>query len=51
MDELIAKSWRFVRERFRSYQAERKSHGQKRATARRMLRANGRTSRRVFVSS
>lgn len=35
MDELIAKSWRFVRERFRSYQAERKSHGQKRATARR----------------
>ncbi|XLF18783.1 plasmid replication initiator RepA [Klebsiella pneumoniae] len=26
MDELIAKAWRFVRERFRSYQAERKSH-------------------------
>ncbi|MBW4227570.1 incFII family plasmid replication initiator RepA, partial [Enterobacter roggenkampii] len=35
MDELIAKAWRYVRERFRSYQAERKSHGQKRATARR----------------
>lgn len=35
MDELIAKSWRFVRERFRSYQTERKAHGQKRATARR----------------
>lgn len=35
MDELIAKSWRYVRERFRSYQRERKAHGQKRATARR----------------
>ncbi|MEL2244214.1 incFII family plasmid replication initiator RepA [Leclercia adecarboxylata] len=35
MDELIAKAWRFVRERFRSYQIERKAHGQKRATARR----------------
>ena len=35
MDELIAKAWRFVRERFRSYQSERKSHGRKRATARR----------------
>nr|AVI43741.1 IncFII RepA protein family protein [Klebsiella pneumoniae] len=35
MDELIAKAWRFVRERFRSYQAERKSHGRKRDTARR----------------
>lgn len=34
-DELIAKAWRFVRERFRSYQRERKAHGQKRATARR----------------
>ncbi len=31
MDELIAKSWRFVRERFRSYQSERKQHGLKRA--------------------
>lgn len=35
MDELIAKAWRFVRERFRSYQSERKIHGQKRARARR----------------
>ncbi|HDG1684008.1 TPA: incFII family plasmid replication initiator RepA [Kluyvera ascorbata] len=35
MDELIAKAWRFVRERFRSYQTERKAHGQKRARARR----------------
>lgn len=35
MDELIAKAWRFVRERFRSYQAERKAHGFKRARARR----------------
>lgn len=26
MDELIAKAWRYVRERFRSYQAERKAH-------------------------
>ena len=31
MDELIARAWRFVRERFRSYQAELKSHGMKRA--------------------
>ncbi|EET1502556.1 incFII family plasmid replication initiator RepA [Escherichia coli] len=35
MDELIAKAWRFVRERFRCYQAELKSHGMKRARARR----------------
>ncbi|HFU8839637.1 TPA: plasmid replication initiator RepA, partial [Escherichia coli] len=35
MDELIARAWRFVRERFRSYQAERKAHGMKRARARR----------------
>lgn len=35
MDELIAKAWRFVRERFRSYHAERKAHGLKRACARR----------------
>ncbi|WP_300002323.1 incFII family plasmid replication initiator RepA [uncultured Cedecea sp.] len=35
IDELIAKSWRFVRERFRSYQSERKAHGLKRARARR----------------
>ncbi len=35
MDELIAKAWRFVRERFRSYQAELKFHGMKRARARR----------------
>ncbi|EDW6064597.1 incFII family plasmid replication initiator RepA [Salmonella enterica subsp. enterica serovar Oslo] len=35
MDELIAKAWRFVRERFRSYQSERKQHGLKRARARR----------------
>lgn len=35
MDELIAKAWRFVRERFRSYQTERKAHGLKRARARR----------------
>lgn len=35
MDELIAKSWRYVRERFRSYQSERKAHGLKRARARR----------------
>ncbi len=27
MDELIAKAWRFVRERFRSYQTELKSRG------------------------
>jgi incFII family plasmid replication initiator RepA len=33
MDELIAKAWRFVRERFRSYQSERKQHGLKRARA------------------
>lgn len=35
MDELIARAWRFVRERFRSYQAELKSRGMKRARARR----------------
>lgn len=35
MDELIAKAWRFVRERFRSYQAEHKTHGMKRFRARR----------------
>ncbi|EGJ1131598.1 incFII family plasmid replication initiator RepA [Salmonella enterica] len=35
MDELIAKAWRFVCERFRSYQSERKQHGLKRARARR----------------
>ncbi|EFK6687373.1 incFII family plasmid replication initiator RepA [Escherichia coli] len=35
MDELIAKAWRFVRERFRSYQTELKSRGIKRACARR----------------
>ncbi|HFP0118884.1 TPA: incFII family plasmid replication initiator RepA [Escherichia coli] len=35
MDELIAKAWRFVRERFRSYQTELKSWGIKRARARR----------------
>ena len=35
MDELIAKAWRFVRERFRSYQAEHRAHGMKRARARR----------------
>ena len=35
MDELIAKAWRFVRERFRCYQSERKRHGLKRARARR----------------
>lgn len=35
LDELIAKAWRFVRERFRSYQFERKQHGMKRARARR----------------
>ena len=34
MDELIARAWRFVRERFRSYQAERRAHGMKRARAR-----------------
>lgn len=33
MDELIAKAWRFVRERFRSYLAERKAHGMKRTRA------------------
>ena len=32
---LKAKAWRFVRERFRSYQSERKQHGLKRARARR----------------
>ena len=31
----IAKAWRFVRERFRSYQTELKSRGIKRARARR----------------
>lgn len=36
MDELIAKAWRFVRERFRSYQTELKSRGIKRARARRV---------------
>ncbi len=35
MDELMAKAWRFVRERFRSYQTELKSRGMKRARARR----------------
>lgn len=35
LDELIAKAWRFVRERFRSYQFERKQHGMKRSRARR----------------
>ncbi|ECZ6314596.1 incFII family plasmid replication initiator RepA [Salmonella enterica] len=34
MDELIAKAWRFVRERFRSYRAELKAHGMKRFRAR-----------------
>ncbi len=33
MDELIAKAWRFVRERFRSYQTELKSRGIKRPCA------------------
>ncbi|MCF3658619.1 incFII family plasmid replication initiator RepA, partial [Salmonella enterica subsp. enterica serovar Weltevreden] len=33
MDELIAKSWRFVRERVRSSQSERQLHGLKRARA------------------
>ncbi|HBP4023133.1 TPA: incFII family plasmid replication initiator RepA [Escherichia coli] len=35
MDELIAKAWRFVRERFRSRQAELRAHGLKRVRARR----------------
>ncbi|HFK1301547.1 TPA: plasmid replication initiator RepA, partial [Escherichia coli] len=35
MDELIAKAWCFVRERFRSFQTELKSRGIKRARARR----------------
>ncbi|HBA9513547.1 TPA: incFII family plasmid replication initiator RepA [Escherichia coli] len=35
MDELIAKAWRFVRERFRCYQTELKFRGIKRARARR----------------
>lgn len=35
MDELIAKAWHSVRERFRSYHSERKKHGLKRARARR----------------
>ena len=35
MDELIAKAWRLLRERFRSYQTELKSRGIKRARARR----------------
>lgn len=35
MDELIARAWRYVRERFRSYQSQRKEHGLKRARARR----------------
>ncbi len=35
VDELIAKAWRFVRERFRSRQAELRAHGLKRARARR----------------
>ncbi|MDX6917796.1 incFII family plasmid replication initiator RepA [Pectobacterium carotovorum] len=34
MDELIARAWRYVRERFRIYQSERKLHGLKRARAR-----------------
>lgn len=34
MDELIARAWRYVRERFRSYQSERMLHGLKRARAR-----------------
>lgn len=34
MDELIARAWRYVRERFRSYQSKRKLHGLKRARAR-----------------
>ncbi len=38
MDELIAKAWRFVRERFRSYQTELKSRGIKRARARIVMR-------------
>lgn len=35
MNALMAKAWRFVRERFRRYHSERKSHGLKRARARR----------------
>ncbi|XP_040322299.1 replication initiation protein-like [Herpailurus yagouaroundi] len=34
-DDLIAKAWRFVRERFRVYQIERRASGFKRARARR----------------
>lgn len=35
MDEVIAKAWRFVRERFRKYQSECRAYGLKRARARR----------------
>lgn len=53
MDELIVKSWRFVRERFRSYQSERKVQGLKRARARRdkerMLMSRGNNYTRLNI--
>ncbi|KML23272.1 replication initiation protein [Leclercia adecarboxylata] len=45
-DELIAKAWCFVRERFRSYHYERKLHGLKRARAR---RDSGRSRRDIVT--
>lgn len=45
-DELIAKAWSFVRERFRSYHYERKLHGLKRARAR---RDSGRSRRDIVT--
>jgi incFII family plasmid replication initiator RepA len=51
MDELIAKAWRFVRERFRSYQAERKSHGRKRTLHGGMHHGSVMTSRHACVSN
>lgn len=35
MDELMNRAWRFVREKFRSFQSERRHHGLKRVRARR----------------
>jgi incFII family plasmid replication initiator RepA len=51
MDELIAKSWRFVRERFAAIRLSVNLMARSEQPRGGMLRANGRTSRRVFVSS
>jgi hypothetical protein len=50
MDELIAKAWRFVRERFRSYQLNEKSRPEA-GTAGGMHHGSVMISRRACVSN